>query len=212
VGAVDGVISSLVYDTHVDPADPLSIGFKVRVRTTENEPIYLDDADNTPTGKLIHELVQLVKPAGVQYIFDTGNGYGIKVKIVVVGIDYPDDVIRESIISVLKYHIRSVSYCKPLDYGYILEAIIGCAKGVKIVKSLELSNGTVVVGDTPDDPIEPGDPKLYVSSPFTITTFGAPYHVPQKAYAYFDELNADITIATEKVLNYGGCGRSNNCY
>lgn len=217
VAATKGVISAQVYDSNVDPDDPLSIGFKVRIRTDDTENIYLDNRVNTATGKLVNNLVKLVKPAGVQYMFDSGNGYGIKVKVVVIGSGYPNSIIIDSIKDVLRNYMKSLSQCKPLDYSYLVEYISNCAKGVKVVKSLEIFNGKVISGDE-DTYITPSDNKRYVTSPFRVTTFEDPVYLPPRGYAYWDESviegeeSSKIEVVNEKVIHYGGCGRSNSCY
>lgn len=213
VSNVDGVISALVYDTHIDPDDPLSIGFKVKVRTEDNVPIQLNDSLNTTTGKIVHDIVKYVKPAGVQYAFDMGFGYGIAITLIVVGINYPEEVIITSIKTVVKAYIRSLDPCKPLDYSRLIDIILKCSDGVYSIKSLVVKTcvSTSDPNSAPPAPNIEGDTKKYISSPYTLENFGDLYYVPPKSYAYFDEERSSILVITEKVIHYGGCGRSNDC-
>jgi hypothetical protein len=210
VRSVKGVVAANSYDAIIDDSDPQSIGFMVKVRTSDNIPISINDDENTPTGQLVNELIRMIKPAGVQYGFDTSNGYGIALHLVVVGHSYPDSVIIQNIIRVVENFFKSLNACKPFEYGYLVDIITNCAEGVSKIDRLEVfRHNPILIGEDALIEIQ-GVMVKPITAMDTVNTFGERYYVPKGSYTYFDVDHSTISVIAESVI-YHGCRRSDNC-
>lgn len=219
VKSIDGVTSSVVYDSILDPDDNNSTGFKVRVKTEDSENIFTDNSMNTARGQVVNDLIKLIKPAGVRYEFDNGIGYGVRVDLEVVGANYPDGVITTNIRKLLREYIRSLTACKPLDYGYMVDIITNCVDGVVKINRLQVFSGDIIKDPAQVDTSPKVSGRKYLSDPFLVRTFGEQYYVPDQGYSFFDEsepadgetdLHTRITVVGDKMVQYG-CRRSDNC-
>jgi len=217
VSAIPGVISALSYDTLLNPLNLNSNGFKVKIRTENNDRVYKEDELNTNLSKKINDLVSVIKPAGVNYMYDYGIGFGVRVKVIVVGANYPVSYIELGIRKALREYFKSLRECIPLEYGKVIDIITNVI-GVARINDLIIFSGDILNIEDNPMPIASVSDRKYIFNRFRERCFGPGIYVPCDSYVFFDEsevivANYPITeiVVLGKRIAAPGCSICDEC-